>query len=308
MEAAGIPAVPSPIAVAQATPLDPFGGWRLASTGASAPDAPALRRLPEALLARTRLPRGCAGEHRGGAPGFLAVMHILSGKERGCDLSGTSEFAPGDLIVWNTSQSAHFEVLHDIEKLIVFLPMSRIVGERPELVRSKRALVQADNGFGPLLAGFFSAFARQAWSWSDVELDQAVAAGVDLTARAVRAMHSAEDCAQDEELIDGILRHVETRLAQPTLSSKGVARKFGISTRYLQVLFARRGATFTEWVRLRRLEKSREALLTIGRADRTVTDIALAWGFNDPGYFSRLFRKTYGHSPSEFARTRRPLI
>ena len=187
---------------------------------------------------------------------------------------------------------------------MLFLPMSRIAGERPELIRSSTVLVRAQTGFGPLLAGFFAAFAREAQALSDVELAEAVGAGVDLAARAVRSIHSGGDGAPDEALLDRILRHVETRLAQPTLSSRAVAQKFGISTRYLQILFARRGATFTEWVRLRRLEQSREAL-TFGRADRTVTDIALALGFNDPGYFSRLFRKTYGQSPMEFVRTRR---
>ena len=33
---------------------------------------------------------------------------------------------------------------------------------------------------------------------------------------------------------------------------------------------------------------------------RSITDIALSWGYNSPAHFSRVFRKQFGATPSEW--------
>ena len=59
-----------------------------------------------------------------------------------------------------------------------------------------------------------------------------------------------------------------------------------------------RGTTPMKYVLQLRLEKVRGELLTSG-PNRTVTDIALKWGFNQLGRFSVCYKKVYGESPSE---------
>jgi AraC family L-rhamnose operon transcriptional activator RhaR/AraC family L-rhamnose operon regulatory protein RhaS len=50
-----------------------------------------------------------------------------------------------------------------------------------------------------------------------------------------------------------------------------------------------------------RIQKATELL---AGSDRTITDIAFDCGFTDSNYFTRQFRKTTGHSPSEYRKTR----
>ena len=46
-----------------------------------------------------------------------------------------------------------------------------------------------------------------------------------------------------------------------------------------------------------------ELLLEIEReAGRAFADIGMRWGFMDAAHFSRLFRSTYGCTPSEYRR------
>jgi len=59
-----------------------------------------------------------------------------------------------------------------------------------------------------------------------------------------------------------------------------------------------RGTTPMKYVLQLRLEKVREDLLKSG-PDRSVTDIALKWGFTQLGRFSVSYKKVYGESPSE---------
>ena len=39
------------------------------------------------------------------------------------------------------------------------------------------------------------------------------------------------------------------------------------------------------------------------QAQRTITDIAFSWGFNNGAHFSRVFREHAGLSPSDFRET-----
>lgn len=57
------------------------------------------------------------------------------------------------------------------------------------------------------------------------------------------------------------------------------------------------GMGFKEYLNNVRLKHAQTALLT---TDRTITEIALEYGFNDSNYFKDLFKKVYGKSPREF--------
>ncbi|MDO9294167.1 MAG: helix-turn-helix domain-containing protein, partial [Hydrogenophaga sp.] len=59
----------------------------------------------------------------------------------------------------------------------------------------------------------------------------------------------------------------------------------------------------------RRLQACMHDLQNPTHAQRTITDIAFAWGFNNGAHFSRVFREHTGQTPSDFreAMRRRPL-
>jgi len=46
--------------------------------------------------------------------------------------------------------------------------------------------------------------------------------------------------------------------------------------------------------------KLRKAVELMEQTKQPISDIAFNTGFNDPKYFSRIFRKFYGMSPSDF--------
>ncbi|MEG2571085.1 MAG: AraC family transcriptional regulator [Clostridia bacterium] len=57
------------------------------------------------------------------------------------------------------------------------------------------------------------------------------------------------------------------------------------------------GTTFTEYLLYRRVFRARELLR---ETKRSVTDVCLECGFNDPTYFHRVFKKITGTSPGSF--------
>lgn len=83
----------------------------------------------------------------------------------------------------------------------------------------------------------------------------------------------------------------------PELTLGEVARHCAASPNHLnRILRVQAGQTFHQILLHRRLEHARTLLLE-GRLN--CTEAALQAGFNDSNYFSRAFRKLYGHAPSE---------
>lgn len=95
-----------------------------------------------------------------------------------------------------------------------------------------------------------------------------------------------------------ITADIEAHLASPELTPGWIARRHGISERYLRRLFAGEQTSFSDHVAQRRLRLVHRQLCDPGQAHRTIAEIALACGFGDLSWFNALFRRRYGESPS----------
>ena len=97
-----------------------------------------------------------------------------------------------------------------------------------------------------------------------------------------------------------ICQSIETMLGDPELSLGRVADEHGVSTRYLQKLFAASGTSFSQYLRTRRLERCRADLASPLHNRLSISEICFRWGFNGSAHFSRVFRNEYGTSPREY--------
>lgn len=93
-------------------------------------------------------------------------------------------------------------------------------------------------------------------------------------------------------------RHVEQHLGDPELDAEGIARHFGISSRYVQMIFARAKTTLSQHILERRLQCVAERLRH--EPQRRICDIALEAGFNDVSHFCRRFRERFGVSARDY--------
>ncbi|MFI6374719.1 helix-turn-helix domain-containing protein [Streptomyces sp. NPDC050546] len=93
-----------------------------------------------------------------------------------------------------------------------------------------------------------------------------------------------------------------SHLAEPELSPAMLARELSVSVRTLQRAFAVTGESVTAYIRDRRLEGARTALIApAGRL--SVSELAAHWQFADSSHFIRAFKKRYGETPTEYARS-----
>ncbi|PCH93960.1 MAG: hypothetical protein COB84_08370 [Rhodobacteraceae bacterium] len=82
-----------------------------------------------------------------------------------------------------------------------------------------------------------------------------------------------------------------------------IAQNLKTSPRQLQREFAATGTTPTAYIRKKRLEQACKMLLERkqGQSEAQISSIAFATGFNDISYFNRVFRKSFGCTPSQYA-------
>lgn len=102
-----------------------------------------------------------------------------------------------------------------------------------------------------------------------------------------------------------IKRFIEARLRDPNLSAAFVADYFGVSTRYVSMIFEKEYEPVSAYILRRRLEECAHQLASREWETCSVTEIAREWRFVNRAHFSRVFKKRFGVSPREYRRVRR---
>ncbi|WP_165443976.1 response regulator transcription factor [Lachnoclostridium sp. Marseille-P6806] len=115
------------------------------------------------------------------------------------------------------------------------------------------------------------------------------------TDRYFQALRKNAECSPVVALIRS---YVAECYSDPALSIKAISEYVHLSSSYICTLFRNEtGKTLNQHITECRLERAKELL-----ADprNRIADISSVTGFSDSNYFSKLFRKKYGCSPSEF--------
>ena len=103
---------------------------------------------------------------------------------------------------------------------------------------------------------------------------------------------------ENAELISDVLQYLDEYYYKPIQLGE-LAKYYNISIRRFSDLFKKRtGRTLIDYLNSKRIEAAKERL----RATGHITYACLESGFNDLGYFYRVFRKYTGQTPGEFIR------
>jgi AraC-like DNA-binding protein len=103
-----------------------------------------------------------------------------------------------------------------------------------------------------------------------------------------------------------IKQYIEKQLQNPQLRAAAIAEHFGISERYLRLIFESEDESLSAYVMRRRLEYSARLLRDASWRGQTITDIALENGFNNVSYFGSAFKRRFGMTPRDYRRVNVP--
>ncbi|MEU1286607.1 helix-turn-helix domain-containing protein [Kitasatospora sp. NPDC005856] len=254
----------------------------------------------------TRGPREIARGTRQ-AEGFVAVA-VMGATGAVVRQDGrTAEVPAGAMSFWYTETPHVVDHPDGVDVRVCLLPR-RAFGVRDEQLERVTATV-ADAG-GPVAALVKQSLLALAETAEDCP---ALVAGrlacnfADLVAtlvteQAARDAPAAEDPRRTR--IREVHAYVDRHLRDPELGPQTIAAAHRISVRSLHKLFEGEGTTVSRLIQRRRLQASAEDLSRKDSGDNTVSGVAQRWGFTDPAHFSRLFRASYGISPSRWRDTR----
>jgi AraC-like DNA-binding protein len=125
----------------------------------------------------------------------------------------------------------------------------------------------------------------------------------DLALMALGATQEAAEVAAGRGVrvarLKAIQADVERHLTTPDLTAEGMARRHGISPRYLRSLFRSEGTSFGDFVAARRLALAHRMLGDPRNAGSSIASIAMSAGFGDLSWFNTRFRRVYGITPKD---------
>jgi AraC-like DNA-binding protein len=107
-------------------------------------------------------------------------------------------------------------------------------------------------------------------------------------------------------LVPRILAYARHHLTEDDLAPGRIAADHNISIRYLYKLLEKEGISLEQWIIERRLDGARTDLASPAGRVRSIESVARAWGFSDPSFFSRRFRRAYGITPRQWQQRTQP--
>lgn len=138
-------------------------------------------------------------------------------------------------------------------------------------------------------------FISKLFSYTDVSSMLEYTKGIVLKLREVNLKSSI---SRTKEIIDQVVKYIETKYADPSISLETVSDEYKISVSYLSMLLKKeKDLKFNKYLIKVRMEKAMELLRY---SNSKVSDVAHQVGYNEVYYFSHSFKKYTGMSPKEY--------
>ena len=99
-------------------------------------------------------------------------------------------------------------------------------------------------------------------------------------------------------IVDEVMKYIDKNYADEDLSLNVLASHVNFSPNHLSMVFSQQtGKTFIKYLTDFRMSKAKELLRCTGKRS---SEISLEVGYKDPHYFSYLFKKTQGMTPTQY--------
>ncbi len=111
-------------------------------------------------------------------------------------------------------------------------------------------------------------------------------------------MRDAEAQKRGNDIINNAVDYINEHYADEDISLDSVAEEINISANYLSALFSNKvGLSFVEYITKKRMAKAK---ILLRNTSKRSGEIANEIGYRDPRYFSFVFKKNQGCTPSQY--------
>ncbi|MFI6374723.1 helix-turn-helix domain-containing protein [Streptomyces sp. NPDC050546] len=211
---------------------------------------------------------------------------------------GEASIPAGQFIVRHNGPPTRFEVEPRTTAKVLILPASQL---RP-LIGDRAIVGQADSAEMRLLTAYTKIVESTLNDLTDAGVQAARNSLIELVKAVLVQAFDDREPQLTLALAQAARDIVDRRLTDPDLSPTALARELKVSVRTLHRAFAEAEESVATYIRRRRLERaSLELTAPVGRP--TISELAARWQFTDSSHFTRVFKKEYGQTPTEYVRS-----
>jgi AraC family transcriptional activator of tynA and feaB len=239
---------------------------------------------------------------RNSHPTFQVLMPLES--EFTLTHGGGKPVTVGDGSSCLIDRTAPYEMVHGhgVRTIGVEFPHAMLEGFLPQAIRHGGAVADQHTPAGRVLAGLLRTLGSELTKGGAAQsLPSMIARCIaGFVAAAFRNPAQPQPGRGSRLRIAAYREYVESRLGDGDLRPVDVARHFGVSERYVRLVFQSSGEPLSAFLLRIRLARAAELLRNDYYAQHTITGIALECGFNNASHFGQCFRDRYGQAPRDF--------
>jgi AraC family transcriptional activator of tynA and feaB len=230
----------------------------------------------------------------------FSIVYAAHGDAR-LDVGGRPlDLHSGMFAITDSTRPMTLDIPSSFRQIYFIFPKSRVLSVFPFVEEFVGVPFGSDQGLLSFFVDHLSSIEHHLGTFEDVHAVTILNATLDLLAMTLSSLDADRMITPRERQLARIKAYIEARLGDPDLDISTIAAANGINVRYLHKVFGGTGVTVSNWLRKRRLEMCRRDLDATALAKRSVTEVALRWGFNDMSHFSKAFRREFGMGPREY--------
>lgn len=207
---------------------------------------------------------------------------------------------PGDITIYDATRPHRIHCPKSFSKLIVSIPRQLMHDKLPGVEHCTARKVDGGLGLGAIASGFVQSVANQANRLTISAFEATAEQSLDLFTLALNSIRpSTSTMGRSRSLsLRRVKDFVESQIDNSDLNTELIVNRTGLSARYINELFNEDGTSLMRHVWNLRLARCHHDLINANNRKKSISEIAIRWGFNDFSHFSRAFKSKYGVSPS----------
>jgi AraC-like DNA-binding protein len=210
---------------------------------------------------------------------------------------------PGDFALYDSTRPYELLFEEDFQQFVLMLPGATLRTRLKATEQMTASAVSGRRGAGHLMIGMIETLWRDIDALEPASADAVADSVLNILVAGLKTLPAALHLEVSNLTAlhrDQIRAFVLQHLRDPHLSVGMIAAALKLSVSTVHRAFQGEPCSAAQWIWTQRLDAIKRDLADPALDQRSVSDIAFGWGFNDAAHFSRAFKERFGVTPKEF--------
>ena len=208
---------------------------------------------------------------------------------------------PGDLALYVTHRPYQLHYDGAQRSIIIQFPQEFLHLIHDQVSMLTATPISRDEGLGRVAVPLFEELARNLQLLDGSSAFRLVRSALEMLVTVLLEVSKEEGRDTSENSVfHQVVAYIDDHLWDPELGPQKIADYFYVSLRQLHARFADQGLTVSSYIRDQRIRRIRDDLADPAYASETVQTISSRYGLTDASYVSKLFKQTFGETPSGY--------